>query len=60
LQLFLDLKDMVQKKMDVYASLCHYKYEILSDDPHGPAIKGLRSKSAAITRQALMHMCLCI
>jgi predicted outer membrane repeat protein len=59
LQLFLDLKDMVQKKMDVYASLCHYKYEMLQDDPHGPALKGLRSKSVSFTRQALMHLCLC-
>jgi len=55
-QLFHDLKDMAQKKMDVYAMLCHCKYELLLQDPHGPALTSLKSESASITRQALVHI----
>ena len=51
LQLFHQLKDMVQKKMDVYASICQYKYELLNRDPQGPDLKAFDEECATITRQ---------
>jgi len=53
LQLFHELKDMVQQKMDVYASICEYKIRKLADDPFGPSLMALESKIVAecATRQ---------
>jgi hypothetical protein len=51
LRLFHQLKDMAQKKMDVYASISHYQYANLDSDPQGPALKAFDGESAAILRQ---------
>jgi predicted outer membrane repeat protein len=51
LQLFHELKGMVQKKMDVYSTINHFKYEMFDLDPQGPALKALQSTTASIVRQ---------
>jgi hypothetical protein len=51
LQLFHELKGMVQKKMDVYSTINHFKYEMFDLDPQGPALKALQSTTASIIRQ---------
>ena len=54
LQLFHELKELVQRKMDVYASICEYIYSIkLASDPNGMKLMSLPSisLSSSITRQ---------
>jgi hypothetical protein len=51
LQLFHELKGMVQKKMDVYSTINHFKYEMLAFDPQGPALKALQFVTSSIIRQ---------
>ena len=42
---------MVQKKMDVYSTINHFKYEMLDLDPQGPPLKALQSTYTFLLRQ---------
>jgi len=53
-QLFQKLKKMVQRKMDVYASICEYKFvQKFASDPNGVRLMALQpiSLHSSITRQ---------
>jgi len=53
LRLFHELKESVQRRMDVYASICLYKLLQVAHDANGPALMALESKntSDSVTRQ---------